>query len=153
MGGEENRRLAQRFFDEVMNGMDPTAAEEILAPEFATHHPNFPVARGPEGVLGMLNMLRSAIPDLKYAVQETIADDANVAVRWLALGTPSRRLHGHPPNWEPCQRERHRHLSRSCRAHRGRVGQLRYPRSNAAVRRYSPAGIVGPGQLTASAFN
>src|SRR3981081_424387 len=78
MEAEANGRLAQRFFDEVMNGMDPTAAEEILAPEFATHHPNFPVARGPEGVLGVLNLLRSAIPDLEYAVQETIADDANL---------------------------------------------------------------------------
>ena len=101
MEAEANGRLAQRFFDEVMNGMDPTAAEEILAPEFATHHPNFPVARGPEGVLGVLNLLRSAIPDLEYAVQETIADDANVAVRWLARGTHRGDFMGIPPSGNP----------------------------------------------------
>jgi steroid delta-isomerase-like uncharacterized protein len=101
MGAEENRRLAQRFFDEVMNGMDATAAEEILAPEFATHHPNFPVARGPEGVLGVLNMLRSAIPDLQYAVQDTIADDATVAVRWLASGTHRGDFMGIQPTGNP----------------------------------------------------
>ncbi|MDQ6949112.1 MAG: ester cyclase [Actinomycetota bacterium] len=101
MGAEENRRLAQRFFDDVMNGMDATAAEEILAREFATHHPNFPVARGPEGVLGVLNMLRSAIPDLQYAVQDIIADDATVAVRWLARGTHRGNFMGIQPTGHP----------------------------------------------------
>ncbi len=101
MGAEENRRLAQRFFDDVMNGMDTTAAAEILAPEFATHHPNFPVARGPEGVLGVLNMLRSAIPDLQYAVQDIIADDATVAVRWLARGTHRGNFMGIQPTGNP----------------------------------------------------
>ena len=101
MGAEENRRLAQRFFDEVMTGMDPAAAQEILAPEFATHHPNFPVATGPDGVLGVLNMLRSALPDLEYAVQDIIADDATVAVRWLARGTHRGNFMGIQPTGNP----------------------------------------------------
>jgi predicted ester cyclase len=49
----------------------------------------------------MLNMLRSAIPDLKYAVQETIADDASVAVRWLALGTHRGGFMGIHPTGNP----------------------------------------------------
>jgi steroid delta-isomerase-like uncharacterized protein len=52
---------------------------------------------GPEGVKGVVAMFRSAMPDLRVVVEDMIAEDDKVAVRYTLEGTHEGELFGVPP--------------------------------------------------------
>ena len=89
----DNKRVIQRFFDDVFNAQSRAAAQELIAPNFVAHHPAFPDGiRGPEGIIQAVAFFRSAFPDLNYRVDAVVAEDELVAARWVAQGTHRGRF-------------------------------------------------------------
>jgi predicted ester cyclase len=76
--------LVARFFRDVLNRENPAAAAELLAADFAVHHPAFD-----EGTPGeeIVRQFLTGFPDLHYTVAEIIADGDRAVVRWSATGT------------------------------------------------------------------
>jgi steroid delta-isomerase-like uncharacterized protein len=83
---DENIALARRWYDEALNQQKAEVFGEILWPN-AVHHPGvFPDALGAEAIATSLGQLAAAFPDLRYTVDEVIADDDRVLVRWSGKG-------------------------------------------------------------------
>lgn len=97
MSIEHNTSLVQRFFGEVFNRLDRTTAGQILTPDYVAHHPNFGEIHGPDGTIGMAAGMRAAFPDLSYAIEDVVATEEKVAVRWTARGTHAGEFQGIPP--------------------------------------------------------
>lgn len=88
MSVEAYKSLVLRYFNEVFNNGDVAALEEITAPDFVftmpTHEEPF---RGVEGYKGLVNMLRGCFPDIRFAVEDMVAEAGRVMTRWTARGT------------------------------------------------------------------
>ena len=85
---EENQVLARRYFQDLMTDKNLDAVEEIIAPNFALRIPTLPEPiRGPEGMKGFINRVRTGIPDAKFTIERQIAEGNRVASRWYMEGT------------------------------------------------------------------
>ena len=85
MSVEENKALIRRLYDEVFVKWNLGVVDELVGPEFVGHEmvaarPETP--RGPIGFKQFYGWLRSAFPDLRYAVDDVIAEGDRVVVRW-----------------------------------------------------------------------
>ena len=98
MSAEENKKVVRRFVEEVMNGGDLDAAEELVAPDHVNHGPTAPeVPAGPEGVKELIGMYRSAFPDIRFTTGEMICEGDTVAHRWTFTGTHKGEMMGVEP--------------------------------------------------------
>jgi steroid delta-isomerase-like uncharacterized protein len=69
--------------------------DSILDNSYLSHHPINPVL-GPEGVKQMVAAFQAAFPDLEFSIQEMIAAQDKVVVRWTMRGTHLHELMGLP---------------------------------------------------------
>ena len=95
----ENRRLFQRYFDDAANGGNLDLLEEIFATDYLHHDPANPDPRpvvGPQGVRDHLVSLMGAFPDLKFEVDDMVAQGDEIVVRWTARGTNTGDYFGMP---------------------------------------------------------
>ena len=81
----DGERLARHYFD-LLNGRPIEEATQILAEGFVFHHP--PLTPD-EGWIGRevfleraLRLTRSAFPDMRFEIDDLLADDRRAAVRW-----------------------------------------------------------------------
>jgi steroid delta-isomerase-like uncharacterized protein len=77
-----NEAVVRRVFADVINGRDFAAAEEICADDTVLHVPGLQLPRGPEGLKAFARSLHEGFPDLRVVVDDVIAADNAVAVRW-----------------------------------------------------------------------
>lgn len=98
MSAEENKRVVSRFIEEVMNGGDLDAADELVAPDHVNHDPTAPEEQGgSEGIKELIGMYRSAFPDIRFTTGEMICEGDTVAHRWTFTGTHRGALMGVEP--------------------------------------------------------
>jgi steroid delta-isomerase-like uncharacterized protein len=99
MSSEQNRELAARMIEEIFNRGNVDKADEFLSPDFAEREvlpPGLPPGR--EGVKQMALVMRSAFPDFKGTIEDTVAEGDKVVVRWTCTGTHSAaEFMGIPP--------------------------------------------------------
>lgn|SRR5687767_3097021 len=69
----KNKALMRRIYEEMWNQADPSIAAEIFA--------------RPKGVQRFMSEFLLSFPDLQHAVEEMIAEDDRIAVRFSASGT------------------------------------------------------------------
>ena len=97
MSADDNRALAQRFYEEVWNKGNLDAVAELLTGDFVDHAapPGFP--SGPEGAKQVFTMYRSAFPNFSLTVEDLIAEGDKIVARWVTRGTHQGELMGIPP--------------------------------------------------------
>ena len=96
-----NKALVRRWYDDFANAGDLALADELFAPSHAEHAPSLPEpSSGPDGQRRLLLALRAGFPDLRFTVEELIAEGDRVAVRWVARGTHLGEFAGLPPTGE-----------------------------------------------------
>jgi steroid delta-isomerase-like uncharacterized protein len=84
----EHKVLVQAAVDDVLNGHDMSAIESLFAENFVRYDADSPnVLLGREGMGFVTDYYRSAFPDLKYTVEDVIAEGDRVVTRWTATGT------------------------------------------------------------------
>jgi steroid delta-isomerase-like uncharacterized protein len=97
MSSEESKAIVRRFWGIWEEG-NIDLVDELLAPDYINHTPASPdQPAGPEGVKGVVAMFRSAMPDLKVVIEDMIAEDDKVALRYTLEGTHEGELFGVPP--------------------------------------------------------
>jgi steroid delta-isomerase-like uncharacterized protein len=84
---EANKALARRFIEEIANRDNLAIADELFAPDFETRDAVVPTAPGPEGVKQVFRAVRAAFPDFHETVEDVLADEDRVMVRWSTRGT------------------------------------------------------------------
>jgi steroid delta-isomerase-like uncharacterized protein len=90
MSTEQNKELVTRMIDEIFNRGNVDKADEFLAPDFVEREelpPGLPPGR--DGVKQLALMMRGAFPDLRCTIEDAVAEDDKVVVRWTCAGTHS----------------------------------------------------------------
>jgi steroid delta-isomerase-like uncharacterized protein len=100
MSAEAARALFQRYFDDGTNTGDLGVVDEVFAEDYrhfdpANPDPNGVVGR--EGVREHITTLRNAFPDVAFHVEDMIAEDDKIVVRWHATLTHTGDYFGIPP--------------------------------------------------------
>lgn len=89
----ESIALLHRYFEEVVNHVDRTAAEQLVAPDLVFSSPYTPTpTHDRESFLDMLAAVHAALPDFRLVDHATIAQGDLVASRWTVYGTHLGRL-------------------------------------------------------------
>jgi len=96
MSTEQNKAVARRLLEEVWNKGNLKALDENVVPGAPNHDPNNPIAPGPEGLKQVASLYRSAIPDLRFKIEQEIAEGDFVVHRITATGTQRGDLPGIP---------------------------------------------------------
>ncbi len=98
MAAEENKALVRRFFEESWNGADFEVFDETNAPDYVLHDPSVPgEVRGIEGIKGFASMFLGAFPDLRFTIEEQVAEGDKVLTRWSSSATHRGELMGIAP--------------------------------------------------------
>ncbi|MBN2028664.1 ester cyclase [bacterium] len=93
---EVNKVLTRRAFEEVWNQEKLDVVDEIFSTDFVEHRSG-PDIHGPESVKELATMYSTAFPDLKYTIEDQIAEGDMVVCRWTATCTHKGELMGIPP--------------------------------------------------------
>ncbi len=91
------KELSGRILDEVWNKRNLNAADEMLSPDFVLHDPqaSAPV-RGIAAYKEYAQRYLDAFSDLRFVIEDHIAEADAVATRWHVTGTHSGELFGIP---------------------------------------------------------
>jgi predicted ester cyclase len=92
-----NKALVRRFYKEVYVDWNMALADEVVAPRFISH--DWP-EDGPTGPLAFRDYyaaIRTAVPDARYEVDDLIAENDRVVVRWRLVGTHDGDFRGIAP--------------------------------------------------------
>jgi predicted ester cyclase len=95
MGTADNKRNARRLIDAVNQG-ELTVVDEVVSQDFVDHTlpPGTPAGR--EGYKAVLTVLRQAFPDLRYTIEDELAEGDRVAQRVTGSGTMKAEFQGLP---------------------------------------------------------
>lgn len=93
----ENKVIIQRLYDEVWNKRKVELLHLLLSPSHALHGPIFPGSSiGPEAYKQTLIVFTSGFPDLRFTVEEMVAEDEKVVCYWTISGTQQGEFMGVP---------------------------------------------------------
>lgn len=92
MTAEQSKAIVRRFYEELWNGRGLDVADEIIAPGCVTHQLQSGVeptgaARGPEEVKRHVAEWLAGFPDLRFEVEQLVAEGELVVSRVVARGT------------------------------------------------------------------
>ena len=111
MSAEENKALFRRAYEELWNRGNLSVADELIAPDFVNHAASPGANRGPESMRASVMWARTAFPDLRFEIEELLAEGDMVAGRLSMSGTHRGPLMGMPPTGRSV-RANHMHFVR-----------------------------------------
>lgn len=95
---EDNKAVARRFYEEMINEGNVDLAEELFASDHVLHDPAMPEeVRGLEGIKQYVSMYISTYPDLNVVVEDQVAEGDKVVTRYTARGAHQGELMGIEP--------------------------------------------------------
>jgi steroid delta-isomerase-like uncharacterized protein len=94
---EENKAVVRRWV-EAFNEGNLDAVDDLLTDSYVRHDPNSPEVRGPEEEKQLIAMYRSAFPDLRFTVEDMVAEADKVVARVGISATHEGELLGIPPS-------------------------------------------------------
>jgi steroid delta-isomerase-like uncharacterized protein len=78
-----HRRTVRRIYEDCLNGGDLAALRELVDDDYV----GIAGERGPQGFAETVRGLRTAFPDIRYTVDDLVAEGDRVAIRWSWEGT------------------------------------------------------------------
>ncbi len=99
MSAAENVATLRRLIEAVNQDELARVAPEVIAPGFVRHDlaGTWPGVRGEGGVIDLIGLLRAALPDLQFEIEDIFGADDRVAMRFTLRGTHRAELLGRPP--------------------------------------------------------
>ncbi|OGN90413.1 MAG: hypothetical protein A2158_05585 [Chloroflexi bacterium RBG_13_46_14] len=94
MGVEENKKILQRYFDELMNNGDYSKVDEILHEDYSGSAGGG--LKGVEGHKQYTSYMHSVLSDLHWETQEMIADEDKIAIFQKLSGIHEKEYGGVP---------------------------------------------------------
>ena len=74
-------------YHEVWNGGNPAQLDAVINSDFVYHSNQAPDVKGIEGIKKLISSLRTAYPDLKLVIEDTLFSENKEASRWILTGT------------------------------------------------------------------
>jgi|SRR5579884_1036589 steroid delta-isomerase-like uncharacterized protein len=97
MSIEQNKSIARQFFEDAYNTGNVDLLEQLLAPTYVDEKAPPGTPSGPQGIAEVITMFRRAFPDLRFTIEDQIAEGDRVATRYTFRGTQRGELMGIPP--------------------------------------------------------
>jgi len=82
----DNKAIARRYFNEILNKGSVAAIDAIVAPEIVFRNPPA-VVKGIAEFRKLVAGLRGAFPDLHFTLEDEFGEGNKVATRWVMRGT------------------------------------------------------------------
>jgi len=89
-----NKQLVERLYRDCINGGQLELIEELMHPDFVGSRGE----KGPSGFAQTLSMVRAGFPDLRFTIEDLIAEGDRVVARWKMEGTNLGLFAGFPPS-------------------------------------------------------
>jgi predicted ester cyclase len=86
----DNKAIARRYFEEILNKGSVAAIDAIVAPDVVFRNPPA-VVKGIADFKRLVASLRGAFPDLHFTLEDELAEGSKVATRWVMRGTQGAR--------------------------------------------------------------
>ena len=85
---DENKKIARKLMEECWNKGRVEVVDELMSTECRFHDPVFPsLTSGAANFKQHIRTCRSAFPDLKFTIEDMIAERNEVVVHWTTHGT------------------------------------------------------------------
>ena len=97
----ESKALVRRFLAEGIERGDPAAFDEFLAPDVSDHAAAPGLPRGREGWKQNRAIMATSFPDLRFAIEDLLADGDKVIARTAFTGTHRGDFFGLPATGRP----------------------------------------------------
>jgi predicted ester cyclase len=96
--GEHSKRLVRGALEEIYGNANLEVANDLIHPDFADHEPAHPdQPTGPESVKQTVRRLHDAFGDLRFEVQDEIAEGDKVVQLVIMSGRHTGSLMGREP--------------------------------------------------------
>lgn len=92
-----NKDLVARLHTAVLDTGDLAPIDELIHPDYLNHDAAPGTPRGRAGFRHTVELLRGGFPDLRFVIEDLVAEDDRVAVRCLFEGTHDGTFLGMPP--------------------------------------------------------
>jgi steroid delta-isomerase-like uncharacterized protein len=115
---DENKKIARKVMEECWNKGRMETVDEVISAGCRFHDPVFPsFTSGAENFKEHIRTTRTAFPDLKFTIEDTIAERNEVVLHWTARGTHRGPFLGMPAT------EKHANVSGTtiCRIEKGKI--------------------------------
>lgn len=96
MFGHKNVEACRRIFDEAFNQGKMAAIAEVIDPNYSFNG-STPNGKAVAETTGWIEMIRAALPDLHFTLEDIFGHDEKVAFRWRLDGTNTGSFQGLPP--------------------------------------------------------
>ncbi len=93
----DNKALVRRYYDEVLNGRSVDTLDLIAAEDYVEHDPFPGQGNGRNDLKARARLLLSAFDPCRFTIEDIVAEDDRVVVRWTSTGTHSGDFMGIPP--------------------------------------------------------
>lgn len=93
MSIETNKQVVRNLYEDVLSQGNLALIDQLVSPEMLNHNG----LGGQEGFKQTVMMLRTAFPDIQYRVDDIIAENDKVVVRWTFHGTHLGPFEGREP--------------------------------------------------------
>jgi predicted ester cyclase len=80
----EHKAVVRRFYEQCMNQGDASAVEEVISAGFVDRSYGL---RGVTDVQQFVRRGRTTWPEIRFTIEDVVAEADRVAVRWTARGT------------------------------------------------------------------
>lgn len=97
----DNKTLARRLYDEVLNRGNLAVVDELVAPDLVDHEAGPGAPPGADTLKAFAAALRIGFPDRRIVVEEVIAEGDLVASRFTLTGTNTGDFMGMPATGRP----------------------------------------------------
>jgi steroid delta-isomerase-like uncharacterized protein len=93
----DNKAIVRRLYEEVWNKRRIELVDEIISPSHALHDPNVSgSAIGPEAYKRQVTLFVTSFPDLRFSIEDVVAEKEKLVVAWTISGTHKREFMGIP---------------------------------------------------------
>ncbi len=94
----ENKAIAQKFMEECWNRGDVERMDALVSKDCRYHDQVFPsLTRGLDSLKQHISSCRTGFPDLRFTINDMIAERNEVVVHWTAHGTHKGQFLGLAP--------------------------------------------------------
>jgi predicted ester cyclase len=93
MSIEQNKAVVREFMMEVLSGRNLGITDEVLAPNYV----NLMTGADLSGFKGMLTAMSTALSDVRFEIDDLIAEGDSVVARWKMEATHTGSLMGEAP--------------------------------------------------------
>ncbi len=93
MSTEQNKDIVRRFMTEALSGRNLGLADEVLAPNYVNRMTGADLA----AFKGMLTGMSTALSDVRFEIDDLVAEGDSVVARWKMEATHTGSLMGETP--------------------------------------------------------